>query len=149
MAAAGTGRAPDNASDSVTDCAVGLYACCRGMHTCCVYILTLRVVLGRNPAGRPQTARVLDFFRHGHSVLLPITGHTDRSQPKLGFVPVGTGGGACRFAGFRGAGGGGGFRAIEAVTSDGGGDVTCSATADGCCGTIGGELYPVDGCARF
>lgn len=46
----------------------------------------------------------------------------DTSQPKLGFVPIGTGGGACKFAGFLGAGGGGGFRAIEADSSVGAGD---------------------------
>jgi len=52
---------------------------------------------------------------------------------------VGTGGGACKFAGFLGAGGGGGFRAIETGTSVNGGDCGCTSSGAGLvtgyCGT--------------
>lgn len=62
-------------------------------------------------------------------------------QPKFGFVPVGTGGGACKFAGFLGAGGGGGFLAIEAVSSVGEGDTTGCGTVEGYCADCGGDVY--------
>lgn len=66
--------------------------------------------------------KLLDNCRSGVANAKKRSRFTSVFQPKLGFVPIGTGGGACRFAGFFGAGGGGGFRAIEAVNSVGAGD---------------------------
>jgi len=63
------------------------------------------------------------------------------SHPKLGFVPNGTGGGACIPAGFFGGGGGGGFRVLSALTSEGVGLATGWATGAGGCSEPGETCF--------
>lgn len=59
-----------------------------------------------------------------------------KDQPKLGFVPRGTGGGACIPEGFFGGGGGGGlllmFAGVGLVTVAGTSAWGCSGTGDAC-----------------
>jgi hypothetical protein len=53
-------------------------------------------------------------------------------HPKLGFVPRGTGGGACMLAGFFGGGGGGGFLPLKAAIAGEGESSAGGCVAGGC-----------------